>query len=266
MTEAAVGAAPRAPWVTVDEVTGTDASPEQIASAVAVASEVLWALSGRRWSGLRRDTLLVPPASGDFHVAFPSSFTFWTPGRTRGCLCHTSHLDPQLPGPIITVVSLKLGDIDVPADQVSIEDRRILRVKPAAGSTTTDPLSVNLWVDEDGYYALWPRGADCGRAASAELVVEWGTPPPDAGAAAAQQLATEIAKGLAGGACRIAGNVTSVNRQGVSVLLDPATFLKEGKTGVPLVDLWLAAVNPNKLSRPPEVWWPEADSPVRLPG
>lgn len=264
MTEPAVGAAPRAAWLADTDVTGTDATPEQVKAAVAVASEVLWALSGRRWPGERRDTLRVEVGSGDLHLPFPSSFTAYTPGRTRGCLCHSSHLDPQLPGPIATVVSLKLGDTDVPADQVKVLDRRIVVVEPGADATT-DPLAVNMWTDEEGYYSLWPGGGDCGRATFAELVVEWGTPPPEAGAAAAVQLATEIAKGLSGAACRIAGNVTSVNRQGVSVLLDPAVFLKEGKTGVPLVDLWLSAVNPHKLSSPPSVWWPEADTPVRLP-
>lgn len=264
MTEPAVGAAPLAPWVADADVTGTDASAEQVTAAIAVASEVLWALSGRRWPGAREDTLRVPAEPGEWHVPWPSSLTLFTPGRTRGCGCHSSHLDPQLPGPITAVVSLKLGDTDVPAEQIVVEDRRVVRVKPGADATT-DPLAVNLWVDDEGFYALWPSGAcSCGRAAGAELTVQWGTPPPEAGAAAAQQLATEIAKGLSGGNCRIAGNVTSVNRQGVSVLLDPTTFLDKGRTGVPLVDLWLQAVNPNKLQRPPEVWFPEADAPVRL--
>lgn len=261
----AQGSEPRALWVTTDELgTIEGATGDQLTAAVTVASEVLFALSGRRWHGRRTDRLRVAPLLAGLHVPFPSSFTLWTSGRTRGCACHSSRIDPGVPGPVTRVASLLLGDTSVPVEQITVEDRHIIRVQPGADSTT-DPLAVNLWVDEDGYYALFPNGAcSCGRTATVEMVVEWGTPPPAAGAAAALALAQEIAQGLTGGSCRIAGNVTSVNRQGVSVLLDPNEYLKEGRTGVPLVDLWLTSVNPNKLARESEVWWPEADAAVRL--
>lgn len=260
------GAEPLASWVTdPSTLDAPDASPAQKITAASFASQVLWALSGRRWWGQRQDRLRVAPDFAGLHVPFPSSFSLWTPGRTRGCPCHASTINPQVPGPVIDVVSLTVGDVVVPHDQIEIEDRRVIRVAPGADSTT-DPLAVNLWVDEDGFYALFPNGAcGCGRRSTVDMILEWGSPPPDAGAEAARLLATEVAKGLSGDtSCRIAGNVTSVNRQGVSVLLDPATFLDEGRTGVPLVDLWLTSVNPNKLQRPPEVWWPEVDTPTRL--
>lgn len=67
---------------------------------------------------------------------------------------------------------------------------------------------------------------------------------PAAGQAAAIALGCEIAKAMGGAAdCQLAGRVQSVTRDGVSAVIvtDPA-FLSEGRTGVTLVDMWIASL------------------------
>lgn len=255
-------------WVTAEALADNadlaDSTPEQRAAAARTASDVLYALSGRRWPGARIERLRLAPQAGTVRWGMPSPFGTSGP-RRPGCACHSNRLDPQLPGAITRVVRLTVADTDVPAAQVEVLDQRVIRVIPGS-DPALDPLAVNRYVTLDGdAYSLFPGAvACCGNTATVELVVEWGTLPPASGLLAALALATEICKGLIGGDCQIAGNITSVNRQGVSVLLDPNEFLKEGRTGVPAVDLWLAAVNPNNLAAGAEVWWPESPTPERL--
>ena len=65
------------------------------------------------------------------------------------------------------------------------------------------------------------------------------------------------------GECELPERVTSVNREGLSyTIFDPQSYLMERKTGLPSVDLWLAAVNPAKSLRPSGVWTPDAPPPV----
>ncbi|HEY5881440.1 MAG TPA: hypothetical protein VIU11_21200 [Nakamurella sp.] len=65
------------------------------------------------------------------------------------------------------------------------------------------------------------------------------------------------------GECELPERVTSVNREGLSyTIFDPQTYLMERKTGLPSVDLWLAAINPAKAVRPAGIWTPDAPPPV----
>jgi len=65
------------------------------------------------------------------------------------------------------------------------------------------------------------------------------------------------------GECELPERVTSVNREGLSyTIFDPQSYLMERKTGLPSVDLWLAAVNPAKSLRPSGVWTPDAPPAV----
>jgi hypothetical protein len=64
------------------------------------------------------------------------------------------------------------------------------------------------------------------------------------------------------GECRLPGNVTKVIRQGVQVeMADPATIFAEWRTGLPMVDMWLAAVNPHKLTSSSRVLSPDFRRP-----
>jgi hypothetical protein len=67
------------------------------------------------------------------------------------------------------------------------------------------------------------------------------------------------------GECQLPGRTTSVQREGVSfTLLDPQDYLREGKTGVPTVDLWISTVNPKRAVRPAAVFTPDSPPPENI--
>lgn len=81
---------------------------------------------------------------------------------------------------------------------------------------------------------------------------------PVAGEAAAGMLASEFAKACAGAACGLPAQVASLSRQGVDVeFVDPATVFENGRTGIREVDLFIQAVNPDRLGRRPRVMSPD---------
>ncbi|GAA4567018.1 hypothetical protein [Planotetraspora kaengkrachanensis] len=62
--------------------------------------------------------------------------------------------------------------------------------------------------------------------------------------------------------CRLPGNVTKVIRQRVRVeMADPTTIFAEGRTGLPVVDLWLQTVDPDRLHSPSRVYSPDFRRP-----
>lgn len=80
---------------------------------------------------------------------------------------------------------------------------------------------------------------------------EWGKPPPPEGVVACIELAIAVANALSGDEdAKLPSRVLSVTTQGVSVAVgDPLTYIREDLTGLPLVDMFLNAVNPAKLRR-----------------
>jgi hypothetical protein len=81
-----------------------------------------------------------------------------------------------------------------------------------------------------------------------------GNPPPPGTAKLVGLLAAEFLAACSGGKCRLPRRVQTVTRQGVSyTMTDPTDIYASGKTGIPEIDLWLSAVNPNKLSAAPVV-------------
>lgn len=84
----------------------------------------------------------------------------------------------------------------------------------------------------------------------------YGTPPPSSGKRAAIRLANELILADMGSAnCALPERISSVSRQGVSyTIMDPQTFISNGKVGIYEIDLFLAAVNPNKAKKRPRVF------------
>lgn len=101
-----------------------------------------------------------------------------------------------------------------------------------------------------------------------EIVVtySYGTPPPVAGKIAAQRLANEFIWSETGSdRCSLPERISSVSRQGVSyTVLDPQDFLLNGKTGIYMVDLFLAASNPSKAKKKPRVFSPDKPRGERI--
>lgn len=98
------------------------------------------------------------------------------------------------------------------------------------------------------------------------ITYTYGTPPPAAGKRAAIRLANELILSDRGSAaCALPERISNVSRQGVSyTMLDPQEFISNGKVGIYEIDLFLAAVNPSKAKKRPKVFLPGATRAERV--
>jgi hypothetical protein len=92
-------------------------------------------------------------------------------------------------------------------------------------------------------------GAD--RAGTWQVQYTRGRPVPEGGQLAASHLAAQVALAEVGSpACKLPSRVTQIVRQDVMMALtDPMEFLKDGRTGLYLVDQWVRSVNPTGATR-----------------
>lgn len=229
--------------------------PEQVRTvAEAVAAQLLWVLSGRQF-GVCDTTVRPVPRTQPGLAAYRRWERYLDPGLAgwvsfcgcpgigpdTGCGCHRLQ-QVALPGRVHRVVEVRVdGQVVDPAVYRVDNWRWLVRV--------------------DG--GRWPHRQDLaageGAPGSFAVTYERGSPVPVAGQWAAGQLACELAKACVGDkACRLPRRVASVVRQGVSTeFADPAQLARDGMTGIPEVDGWLAAVNPNRLPRDAVVWSPD---------
>jgi hypothetical protein len=249
------------PWITDDDLVDCcdpDTSSDIINAQIEVASEVLYALSGRQYSGSCSET--VRPCSGGSALA---GFTWdrwtypWLPlknGATwinigPACGCHITY-DCGCKG----IPQVNLGRSDV---------SEILSV--VIDGTELGALNYRLdhgrWlVRTDG--ENWPCCQDLAADLDAEgawyVELVHGVEPPTSGKEAAKKLACELIKACVGADCDLPQRVTSIVRQGVSMtLIDPQEFLSDLRTSIYQVDLFLKAANPNGLVSRATAWSPE---------
>lgn len=218
-----------APWATRDDLPDPrpDLTDAEWDSVLLATSEILWALSGRQWSGTS-----TPPcqASATLHVDQGQCVGWWA-GPSR-------YLPQQAAG--------AQRDVKLPHDEVT----GIVSVT-VGGAAFVDYERRGSWLHRtDG----WGWGV-----ADLDVVYTWGKAPPEAGRWHAVAYAVELAKARVGDStCRLPKRVVSVTRQGVTIaLLDPQRYLDKGKLGIPDIDQWLAAVNPNAIPERGTVWSPD---------
>jgi hypothetical protein len=223
-----------AAWATRDDL--PDELPGELSSAewdeqLLVATEILWALSGRQWSGEGCE------ATATLYVDQGRCLGWW-PGSGMG---------------------LSRDYLTMPATHnqraMKLPHPEIVEVTTvtAAGEAFTAFRRLGSWLfrtDERGWNEL--RG---------DVVVDylWGAAPPAGGRRAVIAYAIELGKALAGDAsCRLPKRVVSITRQGVAMsLIDPARYLDKGKLGMPDIDQWLSAVNPKAIVESGVVWSPD---------
>lgn len=147
-------------------------------------------------------------------------------GRCRArCGC-SSLAEVRLPGPIDGVTKVVVDGETLPEAAYRVDNRtRVVRT--------------------DG--GRWPVCQDLGKPTSEpgtwEVTYRRGTPVPKGGEIAAAVLACEMAKGVAGDDCALPQRVTNVSREGVTMtILDTFEGLEAGRTGLWLVDSWVASV------------------------
>jgi hypothetical protein len=96
----------------------------------------------------------------------------------------------------------------------------------------------------------------------------WGEDVPALGRQAAAQLARELWAACTGGTCRLPTKVTKVVRQGITVerITPLATMLRQGATGLQIVDAFIAQTNPGGARRRPAIFTPDDQQYAREVG
>ncbi|RQX13403.1 hypothetical protein DDE19_26040 [Micromonospora ureilytica] len=231
-------------WEAIDEAART--------AATDLATEILWALSGRRYgvcpatvrpcrrndhdAWLRLERWL-PLSYGSLAVAFCGCV-----GHI--CSCSSSGCELSLPGPVHAVTRVLVEGAVVPAAAYAVYDRRwLVRVD---GKCWPERQDLTVADDQPGAWSV---------------TYERGVAVPAGGQIAAGHMACELAKAMVSDTtCRLPRRVQSLVRQGVQqTFVDPAQLAKDGMTGLPEVDQWLRVVNPHRLPRDSVVWSPDLD-------
>lgn len=242
--------APCQPWVDVGTVAGccTVTDLGELEVWVQVATDVLYVLSGRQFMGACTRTIRPCDINCGCFCHFYGPGMWWS-----GSLCCTPQVD--LGGNVAGISSVKIDGETLASDAYRLDEGRWL---------------VRL-TDADGANEGWPCCQDLSLATTEECTFEityrTGSDVPEAGVRAAADLACELAKSCnsTAGECKLPKRLTSLTRQGVTMtVLDPQAFLDNGKTGLYLPDLFLAAVNPQGLRSPPRVLSPDLPAHRRI--
>lgn len=252
-----------APWCKEDDIPPKrvkDVRDVDLARAIAGATNLLYVLSGRQYrtgrsvvrpstlqSGFANQSYLYPYSSMSGYGSawgFAGGWAWaaigmgwWQNGQDLSELL--------LQGPVRRINNVllngqSLGGWPPPNPNYTLYDKRrlILTVGSPDGTTNAWP-----WEQQLGLPLSLPG--------TFAVDYEWGREPPPAGVIAAIELSIAVANALSGDTnTALPARVLSVVTQGVSVAVgDPLTYIREDLTGLPLVDMFLNAVNPAKLRR-----------------
>lgn len=212
------------PWI-VDDDLGPCASvgtPEQRARAIAVATELLYVASGRRFAC---HVDVVRPQQTNAACGCGASLVERAAAVRDGwpaCGCGGGEI--VLPGPVSEIVAVTVDGAVLDAGAYTLFDnRRLVRIDGNAW-----PCCQNLSLPA-GAVGTW------------QIEYRHGTQPPVSGLSAAIELACETARFLAGDTnCRLPRRLQTVTRQNVTVAVtDTQDFLDKGRIGLPLADYFL---------------------------
>jgi len=231
-------------WITSDEL-GDYSYTEYTDEAIQVASNLLWAMSGRKYTG---ETIVT---------------------ERYTCTLRNNRMGPsdRTNSPVLfggDVYNIPSGDYDeyseLTADGLSPDARIRLRGRPVTkiismrnkNGTVLDPSSYYLVDHSTIHIKAGTPWTPC----NVEITYQYGIPVPTAGKMAARKLAIEFARLWSGDEmCELPQRVTSVSRQGVSyTILDNQEFIDELRTGLYEIDLFLKTVNPDNARRKSKVF------------
>jgi hypothetical protein len=237
--------------------------------SLAMASDILFELTGRQFPGSCQETVRPCARRADSGGGSPGGAVAGDPygyahggcgcQRSRECGCGGLSAISLGGYPVTQIDEVKVDGDVLAEDLYRVDDYRWLVRLP----------------DADGTRPGWPCCQDLALASTEEGTFEvtftYGTPPPPAGVRAAAVLGCELALACEpeqASKCRIPRRVQSIVRQGVSMelLIPEFEFLKNGRTGLWEVDLFIFAANPAGLRRPMAVVSPDIPSRVTRAG
>jgi hypothetical protein len=233
------------------------------------ASDVLYALSGRQFTGVCGPVTIRPlarPTDADSR-AWAGGFGYYSNwgyaasyGATPGVAQHYLSLNPPEIDlgayPVTDIVQVLIDGVLIPAEEYELRDyRTLVRIRPTAEYTPTE-----RWGWPSGQIQDLPDD----QPGTFSVTYLYGQPPPAGGQSAALKLAAVLALPLLGDTSYYPERVTQVTRQGVSAkTVDSQDMIAAGMTGIYEVDLWVMSVNPHKLQRQARVFSPDMGRPRR---
>ena len=242
-------------WITPVEL-GTPYSTSSYADdACQLASNILWAMSGRRYAGAVTVTERYFTAIDAFRYQGSSAKQFFP------------HM---IGGTVFNLPAEDWNDSAYQSDGSSSLSRIRLRGRPVQKVHLVRSGYDGTIIPQDSYYIAdhstliaykgipWAPG-------NLEVTYTYGQPPPSSGRQAAMVLAIEFIKLWEGDPCALPDRVTSITRQGVSyTILDNQDFLENFRTGLYPVDLFLRTANPAKALAPSKVFSPDIPRARRI--
>lgn len=200
--------------------------------AAKTASYILWALSGRKFSGTTTVT---------------ERYTRESYEGTLGMTAANTH---PMTTPYGITNSMTGGQV-----RLRLRGRPVQKIvsvtTPDGGTVSPDSYYLSEHAILNFYGLEVPYDI--------EVTYTYGSPPPVAGQMAAKALAKQFLLAWTDDEdCTLPDRVTSVSRQGVSfTILDSQDFLQDLRTGVYLVDLFLKTSNPDKARSRARVFSPD---------
>ena len=248
------------------------ANPAIAALSLEVAASLIWALTGRQF-GLCEytvrpckisecDTSLYESiymwdrlgGSDNLGVGIGGTFPLLMDGQTYnvscgckvGCCTCKGTCEFYLPGPVESIVNITVGGVvRAPSTyQLYSDGRVVFLADPVTGEINCPPCQ--NYDHAPGEDDTW------------SVTYLKGQPVPDVLNLAAGLYACEWAKSLLGQPCGLPSYAIRIQKPGVDIEYpDPFELVKEGLTGVILVDQLIKAYNPYRMAQPSRVWSPD---------
>lgn len=197
-------------------------------SILALASDILWSASGRRWRNVQAsETVTLDPPDGACatRYGYAYQYGYWMPVARAA----SNPARVRLPRPDVTAIT-----------SVEISGAGFSAYRRA------------------GNYAVRTDGGGWPMLNTTRITYQFGRLVPHPGKLAAILLAGELGKAMAGKACGLPARVTSVTRQGLSMeMLESLEVLRDGFTGLYAVDQWILAVNRSRREQVGQVYSPD---------
>lgn len=222
--------------------------------AVAYATDVLWALTGRRFgfisiklrpfrNAIRNTPYPAPwlpwpgaqmPPFGATAVGMATDMWYFVnsyPGSGPDGISPNNEV--KLTSPVHAVTEAKVDGVVLPTTAYRLDDHRFLmrvdgQMWPQQNNLLKADTEVGTWT----------------------ITAQFGETVPSSAAVAVGELAGEFLRAVNGEDCRLPRTVTQLARQGVTITMPSiAESFDKGVTGLFLTDLFIKSVNPNKLQQ-----------------
>ena len=227
------------------------------ANAANAATEILYSLSGRQFTGNCGPVTVRPlqrPVDandrGWGNVAGGWSYGSWGTGSGElGIPGVVKHYGNEFPPvvvlkdyPVNAILQVKINGTVIPSNEYDLRNQRnLVRVRPTAADVPTE-----CW----GWPTTQTMDLDDTELGTFSITYTFGQDPGYGGRQACVALAAFLALPQLGDNTQYPQRVTTINRQGITTqIASPIDIINKGATGIEEVDLWILSVNPNKLRK-----------------